>query len=510
LSGDQIILGLCQLSAPRYNLLVVPRSSPFAPLYATLLVFVACGLAGCATSLGPGYIVEQQEIHVSFQPNPQPLIHISAEYRLKNTGNQQLHSLAVRLPGRRFNPGSLAVSWDGASLQPSPSPDNSRDTLIQFPASWSIGDSHGIQFAYDLLSPSASIASSADAFALPAEGWTPALPQSAGVFGFGGVPPKNWQLIVTVPKEFLVHASGGKEKRSVKNSELEIRYQQTSNDLNPFVVAGLYRETRQDLHGNQRVHIWSRTELQPQSSRQAGDALAKTLATYDSLFGVRGKTAPPLWIVECPQGISCVSPRINSYSSFLYGPGGETSAEMISRDTVLVRSGNAASSPEALAAPALASGWLGYGQNPGFYEQQPPMSALPAFAAALAREADSGAAVRTEMIQRALAQIPTRASGESNHDPAVTRAKSFLLFYALRDRVGTENFQLAMQHILSARRERGFDITDLISALEEQSHQPVGPFIRQWIKRPGVPDEFRALYSESAAQKNSVAQEVAP
>jgi hypothetical protein len=195
---------------------------------------------------------------------------------------------------------------------------------------------------------------------------------------------------------------------------------------------------------------------------------------------------------------------------FLYGPGGEISAEMISRDTVLVKSGNAASSPEALAAPALAAGWLGYGQNPGFYEQQPPMSALPAFAAALAREADSSAAVRTEMIQRALAQIPAHASRESNRDPAVTRAKSFLLFYALRDRVGAANFQLAMRHMLFARRARGFDLTDLVSALEQQSHQDVGPFVRQWIKLPGVPDDFRALYSESAAQKNSVAQEVAP
>jgi hypothetical protein len=480
-------------------------------LHAALLLFVACWLAACATSLGPGYVVEHQEIRVTFQLQPQPLIHVTAEYRLKNTGNQELHSLAVRLPGRRFNPGSVAVSWDGTSLHPSPSPDNGRDTLIQFPAPWPIGDSRRIQLAYDLLSPSASIASSADAFALSAEGWTPALPQSPGVFGFGGVPPNNWDLTVTAPKEFLVHASGGKEKRSAKNAQMEIRYQQTSNDLNPFIVAGIYHETRQALPGrNQRVHIWSRTELQPQSSRQAGDALAKTLATYDSLFGARGKTAPPLWIVECPAGTECIPQRANSYSSFLYGPGGEITAEMISRDTVLVKSGNAAGSPEALAAPALAAGWLGYGQNPGFYEQQPPMSALPAFAAALAREADSSAAVRTEMIQRALAQIPAHASRESNHDPAVTRAKSFLLFYALRDRVGATNFQLAMQHMLSARRARGFDLTDLISALEQQSHQDVGPFVRQWIKLPGVPDDFRALYSESAAQKNSVAQEVAP
>jgi hypothetical protein len=497
-------------SAPRYNLLVVVRSAPFVSLYAALLLFAACGLAACANSWGPGYVVQHQEIHATFLPQPEPSIHVVAEYRLKNTGNQELHSLAVRMPGRRFNPGSVAVLWDGASLQPSRSPDNSRDTLILFPAPWSIGDSHSIHLAYDLLSPSASLAPSADAFDLPAEGWTPALPQSSGVFGFGGVPPKNWELVVTVPKVFLVHASGGKEKRSLRNSELEIRYQQTSHDLNPFVVAGIYHETRQDLAGNQRVHIWTRSELQPQSLRQAGDALSKTLAAYDSLFGARGKSAPPLYIVECVPDTGCIPQRANTYSSLLYGPDSGTSAEMISRDTVLVKSENGASSPEALAAPALAAGWLGYGQNPGFYEQQPPMAALPAFAAALVRENNSGPAIRAEIIQRALAQIPARATRESNRDPAVSRAKSLLLFYALRDRVGSNNFQLAMQHMLSARRSRGFDITDLISALEQQSHQPVGPFVRQWLKLPGVPDDFRALYSQSAARTNSLAQEVAP
>ena len=487
------------------------RSSLSAALYGAFLLLVACGLTSCATSLGPGYLVEHQEIRVTFQPQPQPALHVVAQYRLKNTGNQPMQSLTVRMPGRRFDPASVAVSWDGAALQPSPSLENSRDSLFVFPASWTIGDSHTIQFAYDLLSPSASIASSADAFVLPAEGWTPILPQSPGVFGFGGVPPKNWELLVSVPKTFLVHASGGKEKRSTRNGQVEIRYQQTSNDLNPFVVAGIYHETRQELPArNQAVRIWSRTSVQPQSSRQAGDALARTLATYDSLFGKRGKTAPPLWIVECPSDDICIPERVNTYSSLLYGPGGHTSAEMISRDTVLVKSSNPASGPEALAAPALAAGWLGYGQNPGFYEQQPPMSALPAFAAALAREAESGAAVRAEMVQRALALIPAHALRESNRDPAVIRAKSFLLFYALRDRVGAENFQLAMQHMLAARRARGFDVTDLISALEEQSHQPVGPFIRQWLKLPGVPDDFRALYSQIAIRKDSTAQEVAP
>jgi hypothetical protein len=157
--------------------------------------------------------------------------------------------------------------------------------------------------------------------------------------------------------------------------------------------------------------------------------------------------------------------------------------------------------------PALAAGWLGYGQNPGFYEQQPPMSALPAFAAALAREISAGAQIRSEIVQRALAQIPAPATRESNNDPVVSRAKGLLLFYALRDRVGSDHFQKALQHMLAARQARGFDITDLISALEEESHQSVGPFVREWIKRPGVPENFRAMYSQSTVRQDSLAQE---
>ena len=355
-----------------------------------------------------------------------------------------------------------------------------------------------------------AIAFSADAFDLPAESWTPALPQARGVFGFGGVPPQKWDLVVRVPQGFLVHASGVKKKHSATNVEMEFRFEQTAQDFNPFVVAGRYRETRQQLAGNQHVVIWSRAEVNSQDLQRAGESLSKTLATYDSLFGSRGKSKSPLWIVECPAAAGCFLQRRSLYSSLLYGAETGGSAEMISRDTVVIDPRVPQGQQEALAGPALAAGWLGYGQNPGFYEQQPPMSALPSFAAALAREVSSGTQVRTEIIQRALAQIPAGASRESNGDPTVSRAKSLLLFYALRDRVGPEKFQKAMQHMLYARQSRGFDITDLISALEEQSHQSVGPFVREWIKRPGVPEDFRAMYSQSTVRQDSLAQEATP
>jgi hypothetical protein len=459
-------------------------------------------------------VVQKQEIQVEFHPQPQPNLHVVAEYVLKNTGIRPLDSVDIRLPARRFKLANIAITSDAANLPQDISPANPRDTLIRFPAPWAIGETHTVRVIYDLQPASdqdGSLGFSTDAFELPAGGWTPSLPQARGVFGFGGVPPEKWNLVVRVPQDFLVHASHGKEKHSVKNSQVEFRFQQTPADLNPFLVAGRYRETRQDLPNNQGVHIWSRGEINADRLQQAGALLSKTLATFDSLFGSRGKASPPLWIVECPVPQNCFSQRGATYSSFLYGKATNSSAEMISRDTILIDPRVAQDDQrEALAGPALAAGWLGYGQNPGFYEQRPPMSALPAFAAALAREKSAGPHVHSEIIRRALSQIPEHASPKSNDDPVISRAKGLLLFYALSDRVGSDNFQKAMQHMLSARQGRGFDITDLISAIEEQSHQTVGPFVRQWLKRPGVPADFRALYSQAAAQQLTTPQEATP
>ena len=67
-------------------------------LNAGILVGCAgCWLVGCAAPLGPGYVVQQQEIRVNILALVQPVIQVSAEYRLQNTGNQALDSLDVRM-----------------------------------------------------------------------------------------------------------------------------------------------------------------------------------------------------------------------------------------------------------------------------------------------------------------------------------------------------------------------------------------------------------------------------
>jgi hypothetical protein len=148
------------------------------------------------------------------------------------------------------------------------------------------------------------------------------------------------------------------------------------------------------------------------------------------------------------------------------------------------------------------------------------MALLPIFAAARSREQIDGPQVRGETIRRVLRLVPQSAvvspsaTASANSGPPasalfalphagpsenaeVLRAKSLLFFYALQDRYGEKVFHDAIGHMLYARAARGFDLDDLIAAFEEEVHQNVAEFVRHWMKRPGVPTDFRARYEGS-------------
>jgi aminopeptidase N len=90
------------------------------------------------------------------------------------------------------------------------------------------------------------------------------------------------------------------------------------------------------------------------------------------------------------------------------------------------------------------------------------------------------------------------------------RAKSFLFFYALQDRYGRDVFRKAISHMLYARRERELEVSDLIAAFDQETHQSTAEFVRLWMKRPGVPEEFRARYEGSAAATAATDKEIKP
>jgi hypothetical protein len=239
------------------------------------------------------------------------------------------------------------------------------------------------------------------------------------------------------------------------------------------------------------------------------------MKAYDAMFGKRVENSHDLWMVECPVVENCFSTTASYFSSLINEPGAQPTAEMASLDTVMVDLTKGSPDVVAAAGPSLASTWLGYGQNPGFYEQDPPLVALPAFAAIRGREAAGGPQARTNAIRRALKVIPTNGLPGKTEPDEVVRAKSLLIFFALQDRYGQKAFSDALSHMLYARRRGGFDITDLISAFDQETHQNVGEFVRHWMKRPGVPQDFRARYegetsAGAAAFQMNEAKEATP
>jgi hypothetical protein len=171
---------------------------------------------------------------------------------------------------------------------------------------------------------------------------------------------------------------------------------------------------------------------------------------------------------------------------------------MASQDTAMVDL-NGGAPKIAAAAPSLASSWLGYGQSPGFFEQTPPLYALPAFAASRGHEAVEGSQVRTQIIRRLLRAIPANSAAREPEPDDVLRAKSVLFFYGLQDRYGQQVFSAALTHMLEARRGGGFDLPDLIAAFEQETHQNIAEFVRLWMKHRGIPEDFRVRYENSAA-----------
>jgi len=315
--------------------------------------------------------------------------------------------------------------------------------------------------------------------------------------------------VVRVPDGFLVHMSGGSKKTSRNGREITVQSLQHPEDHYPFVIAGLYKETLLEAGTGNKIFLWTRSQEDSARLQQSLDALVRAVQAYDSTFGARSQKSKPFWIVECPVLDGCFTAAESVYANLLSAEPGDVSSQLASLDTLLIDFSGGA--PKlAAAAPGLAASWLGYGQNPGFYEQQPPLSALPAFASAVGQEAIDGPTSRTETIRRALRMIPKSAVARKTEDETVLRAKSFLFFYALQERYGQEVFRRAISHMLSARQGRGFDLDDLIAAFEQETHQNVAEFVRLWMKRPGVPDEFRARYENASAAIATTSKETMP
>ena len=441
-----------------------------------------------------------------FVATPEPRVEIAADYRLKNIGTRPLQELELRPPGRRFRSNGLHALWDRTALTLTEDPGNPRSALLKLREPWKISSRHTLHLTTEFL-PAAegetSLSFSGDAFFLPASGWSFELLPPDGLFPTGGAPPSKWDLLVAVPEGFQIHTSGTQKKSMRKGQQTVVLVEQGAKVLYPFVIAGRYSMAEVG-NGNERLHLWTSEPQDSAKLRDLSDALARVMAGYDTAFGERGKTSSQTWIVECPVVAGCFTSLNPLRAMLLSSDENEpATAEMISQDSMVVDLSRGTPTLAAQAAPSLAASWLGYGQSPAFFEQSLPLAMLPAFTAATGRDATEGGDARSETIRRALRLIPSGEKLPGKEDLRVQRVKSFLLFYALQDQYGRDTFRKATQHMLYARRERGFGLNDLIAAFEEETHQNVAEFVRIWMKHPGVPEEFRSRY-EGAAAANAV------
>ncbi len=479
--------------------------------------------SSCAAPLGPGFVVEKQEIRVQFAPSTQT-IHIEADYQLRNTGFRSIREIEILLPNKKTSetPGAAATKWDGADIVSEPRTGDARNSVIRFATPWPVDAAHALHISYDILPPAADrrdLSFASDAFYLPAAGWSPELPQVRGFLGFGGVPPKKWELVINVPEGFLVHSSGTLKKSSREQQEWHADLPRVTpvKDRYPFVVAGRYN-AREIRAAHQKIIL-----LEPGVQQVWSSAAGQwRISTHHRRLQFHFWSAQQSCSDFLGGGVS--GPRRMYFQIFVPAPWHSSMKirernrppSLASSDTVMVDVSKGAPKLAAAAAPSLAASWLGYGRNPGFYQQTEPLSLLPVFAAARSREEIEGPQARGETIRHALQLVPKDAGARQLQEPLraqkslkapqsaatpaggdvigkdalgqasdsaainvtrearqIARAKSFLFFYALQDRYGPKVFNDAIDHMLYARAGRGFDLDDLIAAFEQETHQNV-------------------------------------
>jgi hypothetical protein len=76
-----------------------------------------------------------------------------------------------------------------------------------------------------------------------------------------------------------------------------------------------------------------------------------------------------------------------------------------------------------------------------------------------------------------------------------------LFFVALEDLCGRDNLSAAFREIVRARGGTTAADEELRAATEFAAKLDLAPTFRAWLNHPGVPDDFRARYSNPAGTR---------
>ena len=499
----------------------LPRQTPSRILLLALASFVACAAFGCAVALGPGYTVEKQQIDVTYTLQAPNQVAIRATYALKNTGTKPLDALQMILPSAdEFSPQNIQIEWRDKTISPEPisgpdeNPQPNEISQLKFGEKWEFGETADLAISYSLrIAADESTAATAAnrGFFLPNSGWYPTLLPATGLLHTGGEPPARWNLTVTVPEGYRVHASGdefGKPRSAPKKlSPGEAVFEQRPGiTFEPFVITGPYSEqVVQSAAGP--VLLWSEHPVPAERAKRIADRVGADVAFFRTEFGAPALGKKQIWI------IGCVSAQ----------PGSQTTPPQTRRNCVTAPNSAVVSSDffDLNAAPKLmetvdiqlAETWLQFPMQQGRYQPQFPLAALPnyaQFALEAANHPDERAAAVQNLLQRTdavAAPLKTLVTvGESDSEAVRERARleSELFFIALEDRCGAHSVHQGIAYASRVLRGQSWSLADLRSAVEGECGGPVlEGFFRQWMHGRGVPEDFRARYMNAGAATKS-------
>ena len=474
-------------------------------------------LTGCAVPLGPGFRLLARQMVLGGAPAASAPVHMRVVDQMENTGNRALIYLDVSLstaqdPARN----RLTIRIDGKSVVPvAASGDPPVPFRVPFDPPWPARQRREIILEYDLAADpiNGGVASvTADGFYLADPHALPSWIVPLGVFSKRDVLNRDERFEITLPADFRVVASGKRQQRRAPDGGFLYRFQTSVMESPSFVIAGRYLEqVVQTSSGS--VVFWTFRPLDPNVAQMAAGRLATARAALASRFGSFQKPGP-LRIIEAPDGL--LAPDAAA-------PGEPAMAASFPEGLLLGQRAFAqgiSSEPVLRAAEAeMVRIWFGWRVPLGSDTDTLLGRGLGLLAGAMAAEAVGGQPARRLEIVRLLAEYDRApAAGDDGsllrppqqctpQQLAANALKAALFLADLNDLAGQDKFERSMQRLQAAMtgRELVLSLDDFRASLEISTGTSMAGKFREWLNRPGVPDDFRERYSSSLPVSPAVA-----
>jgi Peptidase family M1 domain len=443
---------------------------------------------------------------VRFVPGPVPELQIHAQFKLVNSGNNDLAFVDVVLPEEKaYGHGGLRVQVDKHEAALSKLPDEYQQELpnalrISFDTVWHQKQAHELTIDYTFRSPAdpgSRITLGAENFHLGSRGWFPSLQPPKHFLAPNPTRPDKTVYSVRVPSGFKVLARGIAAGQKKEGGEVVFRFKLRAGDLAPYVVAGRYAQAGVANQKSAAAAIWTLQPLKGDSSATV-EKIAAAWTTLESDFGPLDKNIHVPHVVESAELRSHVGNKVGPAAAAF--PGGV----LVNPDALTL--GINSDDFLEMITHGLAHNWFGDEIYPTADASIGIGEGLPEYGTIVIDEERGGADARTKRILRYLnaydaglrAGTETTLAIATMDDPAPQRrialAKAPLFMAALEDECGEKAMRGGVAEMVTLLRGQEVGYADLRSALEHASGKNLAELFRVWLNEKGIPADFRTRY----------------